>query len=398
MSLAIRKTSWHYRLHVFIRSAWGWKPSPTERWSLCPYFHTTLWGSLLTLLAVPFALLGWVCCKALRTIYKVGAKGGPLGFVSTLIDATPIGGWLDEAADGYDAAPIIESLRWLLVVLGLAAGFAGVVGLIVFFLGGGLWLIPRIPGAVWTALLYFGWGLFEFFGILGWALIGIGDGLVIAAQSVWGWLGDFVNWLGRVFTDGDLWLNIGIAALRIVAALVGTAGGAVLLMVVLASKPARAIYAWAEIRANGYMDAREKRKNAPPKSGMSIGVAVAETAKDIADDVCKPRHKPRREGPSLLETILLGLKAFVLLIAGFFLVIWVAIKSLYAREGYKMEIIDGQPVKRRVEILGPLGVFIKFLVSLKKGACPLLEFVEDGDLSDDDGEATDPPAGQPSVA
>ncbi len=76
MSLVISRQSWHYRLNVFVRRLWGWKAAPNERWSLCPYFHTVLWGSLLSLIAFIPAFIGWLFAKYGRKAYKAGKSGG----------------------------------------------------------------------------------------------------------------------------------------------------------------------------------------------------------------------------------------------------------------------------------------------------------------------------------
>ena len=115
MSLVISRQSWHYRLHSFIRKMWGWKPSPLERWSLCPYFWTIVLGTLVSLLAIFPAILGWAIVRLARKAYKTGSKGGLFSRWTKLCDVTIVGRILDRSAVAFTDAFIPAGISHLVL-------------------------------------------------------------------------------------------------------------------------------------------------------------------------------------------------------------------------------------------------------------------------------------------
>jgi len=397
MSLAIHKNSWHYRLHTTIRSAWGWEPSPNNQWSLCAYFHTTFWGSLLTVLVMPLVILGWICLKSLRTAYKLGSKTKALGFVPWIIDKTFLGKELDLAARRYESSPILTSIVWLAYTVFCILSIALSIGLVAFVAFGGLKLIPHIPEYLAIALTYIGYVWFEAMGGIGWFLIEIGRDLVAAAVAIWGWIASAAQWIFGTATSGGFWLKAGKVVGATLIMTVFSCGSVLLFMMALTCRPMKAFYNWCDIKANGYMEARAKREwlrtmvplKVISKEELAERIRKHRIDRDNYDYLSAglPREKaPKEPNPfiekwmDMLEAAGLGIKTLILFFIGLLFVAIDTVSALYSREGTKVVVVDGEEFTQKVDILGPLGILWKFLVGLKKGACPILEFVDEGDL------------------
>lgn len=390
MSLVIRRNSWHYRLHVFIRKLWGWPPSPFEHWSLCPYFHTNLWGTALTALTIIPAILGWLIAKILRKAYKIGANGRGLGWFNSLCDGTPLGGVLDKAPEHFKDSFMLSGIFWLAFSIIHVAMIGAALFVVGFLLMGGWKILPLIPGAIWTGILYVGWAIFhvfEFFGsILHWT----------AESSVWLW-----HWFGinipmafhavvDFLTSASTWMPIlrflGKAAISIAA----LASVGLFFFVVANLGFVQRFFAWVEMTANGYAEARKKREAERRRLEAEEEAKLAEQDRLMLEEmrrkmqegtyVSPPPSKRAKKFSERASAILDGITWLARLLLVVPVVIWTVISAvwswtaaLYSKEVYK----DGV----WKEEVGPIGVLVKGLWAMKKGVCPMLQFVDESDLS-----------------
>jgi len=389
MSLAISKTSWHYRLHLKVRKAWGWKPSPKERWSLCPYFHATVWGTLLTVGVFPIAVIGWLFCKFVRNTYKYSSKVPVLNFIPKAIDNTQFVSAIDDAPDDFDEAPVLAGLMWafFLLVSSLIVAVVAFLSYLIAAYGIGFvfGLIPQIPGALWATLLFVGDIAFWIMAFIGYCLTGLAAVISDVAYVSWHWIAGIFSSIVEHFSSAENWISFGKIAVMLIGGIAGVWAIAALGIFAASSKKAIEIYEWFSIKANGYMEARDQRQREArekEKKDRLEKEAAIQSCIDALDEMDKPKPKkvkehtykkpPKPLGQSVRES---SEKVFT------------AIKSLYAKEINIEYTSDkyGRSVRTSTKVLGPIGVVAMFLWSLKKGVCPLLDFVE----NDEDDETSE---------
>lgn len=381
MALAISKNSWHYRLHVIVRAAWGKKPSPNERWSLCPYFHTTLWGSLITFLVIPLVLLGWLCCKSLRIAYKVSNKHRWLSFFADFVDTSPLGSQLDKAAENYKNAPIPESLKWLYIAFAALVLVVAVGSLIALLTVGGFKLVELLPLIlqwVWTGLLYTGAFLFEVMGFIGGVLIWSGECIAAAATFLFGLAVSAFKWVFAIVSSERFWSDTIYVLGWYLSAILGSIALAVSSLLLLNSKWARRFYGRYQISANGYMEARKARADALAK-------ALEESLTGTETSPFAP-YRQRKVQPEAVADVIVAIILFIPMLtmktARFSIR---SLKSLYSKEVTQFKVVNGQKIKTQVKVLGPIGVIWKFLVGFKKGICPIIEFIDENPQTNPEG-------------
>lgn len=383
MSLAISKTSWHYKLHLKVRRSWGWKPSPKERWSLCPYFHTTVWGTLLTVGVFPIALIGWLFCKFVRNTYKYSSKIPVLNFIPKIIDNSKFVGLIDDAPDEFDDAPMLAGIIWAFFFLVSSLVTCTIAFLLYFIAAYGFGfvfgLIPQIPGAIWTSILFIGEGVFWVFASIGLGLTGLAGIISDIIYISWDWVSGIFSSFVKHFSSAENLIGAGKILGVIIGSLAALWAVAALGIFAATSKKAVLIYLWFSIKANGYMEARDKRqakidaedkaRRDKAKKEQELQSCIDEL--DEMDKVKKTKEHVYRKplGKSIKES---SEKIFL------------AIKSLYAKEINVEYTSDryGRSVKTSTKILGPIGIVLMFIWSLKKGLCPLLDFVEDEENSE----------------
>lgn len=158
---------------------------------------------------------------------------------------------------------------------------------------------------------------------------------------------------------------------------------------------------WVEMKANGYAEARKRREEERERLDAELRVKQAETERLAREEQLRrmkegtwtappPPPPPFKERCNKkIEAILDGIIWFFRILLAALAVVWVVattvwrwITALYSRDVYK----DGQ----WREELGPIGVLVKGFWAMKKGACPMLQFVDDADIT-----TTPPPPPKP---
>ena len=399
MSLVVTRQSWHYRLHVFVRNLWGWTPSPTERWSLCPYFWTIVLGTFFSLLTILFAVLGWVIVRLARKAYKSGSKGGLFSFWTRLCDATIIGRILDESASSFKNAFIPAGLMHLLmlsVVIGCLVGF----GFIVYFVFHVLIMgVGQAPHLISAGVMRAGYLLFYTFALVGYVVVNIALNLQSAAIWLWAHIVEAAIWLWNgacsvsvstwtKLTAASTWISLGKWLLTILSGIILSLLGLVIISIVAAYTIFNdKFWSWAEMKANGYAEARRVRLEKFEAEQQAI--ECSKSWEDRAQEAISKYEKTKRRSERL--------DSFLKCIGDFFKTLWKVIvfvpvtialafwaillavlifcRNLYAKPVYDM-------YGRQSKQLGPLGFLVTMLFAFKKRACPLIEFADASDLKD----------------
>lgn len=178
----ISTDSWHYNYYCWIRKLYlGQKDKPKVT-SICPYFHTMLWGSLFAIVASPFLIVATVGLRALRFVLKF--NNPVIDWIDT---KTPVGMVAKDGRKAIHDAPVIGGFVTavaLMVVLTMLLGALAAVGC--FFL-----FIPEICSSIGDFIvllglgaLYVGWAIFWLLGHVAWCLEGAGYGIKYAAIAV----------------------------------------------------------------------------------------------------------------------------------------------------------------------------------------------------------------------
>jgi hypothetical protein len=325
--LAIRTDSWHYRYFMFLRSVWGCDGAPQMR-SLCPYFQSILWLSVITIALSPFMILGWVMLKFERILYKSLVNLGFHGVVDWL-DDTFLGRAFHGAQEEVQEAPAPVTLITLfssIIVFGLALGALGVLlyGAVL-----GLLNIGQAPGlfmevlyAIWDGINRVGWAVFNMFGLVGYAMS------YIAYAFTW------------LFTNKPLWAAIGYWTAVVLVVGWGCTMLGLLVYGLSLTRPGKYICGIVMMKLNGYGEAREKAK--ARREEAKLKAEIEQDKMDLA-----PAEPP---APGRLERFCS----------------WV--KRLFGE--------DIQVGKRVGTALTGLGVVWEFIKAVKRRACPIIDFVQ----------------------
>jgi hypothetical protein len=230
--LVINADTWHFQYFKFIRRQWGLSP-PRPQTSLCPYCQTMFWGSVALAGFGIFIFAGWLEVRLFRFLYKKMPNRMKLWFERPAVV-------LDKSSSRWENNFAVTALTVAFVSL-VSAAILCVFGWIVFWAGWkGFFIIPEIPGALWTAALYIGWAMFYACAGVGWFMDHT-------------WYG--ISWF---FTNGGLWTTTGLWV-------AGLAGGAVVLAglgfgvyTFLSSNLMKGWVDWALDTVNGFKTAREQ--------------------------------------------------------------------------------------------------------------------------------------------
>ncbi len=176
--LVVCKDTIHYKYWTNLREWWGF--GIPERTSLCPYCQFMLWFTLLRILMFPFAILGWI---GLRKPISM-CVGGKRSF-------------LPYPGDPKDYPPFIANMVGTSAVL--------LVALVLFAVGALCGVITvnlsDIAGALGAAAKG-----------VGWAVVYVGWAVVYAAAHIW-YAGDValegIRWF---FTNENIWIPVGSVA------------------------------------------------------------------------------------------------------------------------------------------------------------------------------------------
>jgi len=394
---SVSKSSWHYRLHSIIRRMWGNPVRNGETRSLCPYFHITFWGTILTAICLPLVFMGWAYCKSWRLAYKSCYNKKALRGLTEFFDAIPFSKTLDNAVGEFEKAPVKAGLEWFARLVFFVAVVVLACLIISFFFFGGLKLIPEIPGLIVDLVYLIGQGIFWIFFGIGWTIMAAWEGIGMILVFAWGLVVDVYNWFVPIFTSKGNWAFIGKWAGY--AAIVLSSAWAICATVLflISWKRTARIRAWFIIRANGYMQAREDRAKRLEQEMKDAKIAAEIAAKllekeralqgiiDELDKLPVEPWNPRVKFKTRVENVINAIFDTVGDIASD---TKDATKALYAKEVRKVhKDEEGNTTSiEKIKVLGPVGVLVAFLWSIKKGVCPVLEFVDEDDLKDDSEE------------
>lgn len=349
-NLAIDINSFHYRYYMFIRYMWGCKEDDNpQRTSLCPYCQTMFWGSILIVVFSWALVLGWICMKLGRIVCKL--QNPWTDAVIKYVDKKT------EWMKALDSGPtdFVESPMWTAIafcLMGVAMIFVVVavvvtVGAAFGIVGLGLWNIVDIGVAI---LDFVAWFFSE----------------LLFMGMYWIGFGCYHTYLGAIwlFTNGEFWYNVLCWIGTAVAWILGLGIISVILCLLcigLSKIPFfRRFGKFLANRLNGYNEAQEQRKarayeaikRQPPwKCGHCDIDNLSENLR--CQECGKERPKP--------------MNPILYLLVIFYPVVWVIGKGV---------VVKDKIGSREINILGPLGILWSYAVAIKKGVCPIVEFVD----------------------
>ena len=366
--LAINTDGTLFAYYRFIRGLYGAKTPTDQQTSLCPFFHTLLWGSLFCVAFSPFILFGWIGMKLTGSLFKL--KGDRVDRLFGWLDnKTRLPGAMERAPDAFAESPILIGLTFAVgLVIALASTAAGLTCL-AMGLWYGVWYFDDILawcGHASTSLFWaFGWYMF-------WLSHVLGAGLYWAQY-----------WIVWFFTNGPMWSFIGYWTAWIVGSVlvVGSACMIVVYTAMLALRSRLAKWAGRFLlgKFNGLKEAAEARRRrlAKMKEEDEIKAAGRKGVGEWTCPYCDYANQGRlrcmncdKERPAIEQ------KPSVL--AVLFCSTLEAIFGLFAGAWGQVTKFGGSSVR----VLGGVGVIWEYLKAVKDGVCPMIEFTTHRTLQD----------------
>lgn len=299
VSLSISKDSWHYKYYCKIRKFWG-MGEPPIRTSLCPYFQTIFWFSILVVVTFPLIILGYCITKTASFLFSDDSLNENL-----------------QEKTGITTLGAFAFLAFSLLIGG------GCLWLIYKF----IFLIPTILGFMVGLFLYMGFGIYNAFGLIGFAIEGT------------------ASWLLSTVTSKVVWSYIGFYGVIVIGSLVGVA----LIGIAI-------FYIIDKLKIENRLTAEEY------KEYLATQKRLREEEEQRAARLKEEREAKRANRPP----------SFVFpkkVISVLFNTTKTCVQSLFHKE---VE-IDGKTKK----ILGPIAVFWLYLKSLKNKACPIVSVIDE---------------------
>lgn len=324
MSLGIKKSAWHFKYYTTLKRLWG-MDLEQECKSVCPYAHVLFWCSILTLVFSPFILIGWLCLKASRLLYKTLNASNTGAKIIDYVDGHFEGGEkIEDMSEMAKKSPVLATAAIGIVYAVFILMALTILGTLVFGFGWLIWSIPKIPAAIWFLIIHFFNIVFNICAFIGLIMHYTGIGLSIAAV----WLATHIGAIG-------FWFSYIIAILVVITIIV------YILIKVLESKQLQGFRDWLTFKYNGFQEARKIAKKRRE---------VEKTAREPDEGVYKPKK----------TTI--------------WSKIWKFLGSFFSE---KVKTLD----KREINVLGVFAIIWLFLKSIKQGICPMVEFINDEQIS-----------------
>lgn len=351
-NLAFDVNSLHFRYYKFIRGMWGIAGVP-ERTSLCPYCQTMFWGSIFLVVFSWAIVLGWVCMKIGRMICKL--QSPYIDAVVRVLDKkTEWMAALNEGPQEFAKSPMSTGIYFcavagvvlvgVLSALILVVGFLGIIGL-------GLWNIVDIGTAIFYGIA---WIFTQMFMGLYW--------VGFACDKAY----NVIVWF---FTNGPFWyavlswtiylgawvLGIGITSISL--CLIGIAISKLSFMRTFGNYLTNKFNGFTEAQEQRRIRAREALKKQPPWKCDWCGYNKnpAEKGRCGECDASKPKSASK----------------------WFWLFIWVE-PILWVVEKMGSTVLKIR--NREIDVIGPLGIVWSYILAVKKGVCPIVEFVDSAQL------------------
>ncbi len=372
MSIAVSKSSWHYKLFLTIRSLWGVEKRPPTQWSLCPYFHTLLWGSLGTVIAMPFAVLGLLFLKIFRKAYKWSDRIFIFRWFASICDKTNFSN-LIEVITPKEKINLLNGLMSLGIFGFLATMLAGVVVLFNFIfikdISGTIGVLKDVVNFIMWLPLIIGYILFNVFWFIGFLFNESINCIIIAANWTW------IHLINGVLLNVYIWAAIGKWVLFLFIISAACLSIFLLIRKFLETKIGSLLISFLEITANGFAESRARRKiksekienERQRKKNEKLKKQLENLKKKLGDE--NLGYYDLKEYKKENTIIYKSLDA----IAKFGGNTINAIIGLYSKKAY----INDKPV----EVLGPIGMAVEFFKGKKESFCPVLSFANENDIS-----------------
>ena len=352
--LVIDPNTWHYKYFIAIRRFWGFSEEP-QRLSLCPYVQTMIWASVIAILCSPFILLGWVLLKVYRSTYKTADKAHVHSVVNAF-ERTKAADAIETASvDGLNKSFGGTTIATTFVSTVLFAGLCFLVFCLYYLvfnfieIMSTIWLgVTKGGGFLWHALELLWIVLVYIFAIFFYMMHYIGLGLVKTYEGL--------AWL---VTNINAW---GPWALGILAGITLSVAVSMGLWKIFTSKAFKSVASRLYFKLNGFHEAREsyvKRQEDRKKN------PEAKTQRKSTDCVFYTMSTVGRSSKSVWS-IVSAVLSFI----------WgqiVKVKDINLSVKVKNE--DNEYC-----VLGPLGALWNFLCALKKGVCPVVNFISKENL------------------
>ena len=334
--LLVTRDSWHYRYSCFVRSLWG-LPEPSERTSLCPYFQTMFWLSVVSLACFPLAAAGWFAIKGLRAFYSVAHQRGNESVVG-FMEASGLADTAEKFGKGIEKSPLGQTV------------FAGLVTLLVLscvtlMLGSGCLLLSllfinfaSIPGRISTAMDFA--ASFIFISI---CYAGYGTFCAMA------FIGAFLHWF---FTAGEFWTAM--LYVLVFAVGLGTIAFAAVYGIFrfLETERGKMLTDWFAFKVNGFESARKDVKSCDEHRKWPKGSLDAYIYR-----------------PSLKRRFFASLDGFLDMTLGE-AASWLG-KKYEAFFSKDIEVGDSKK-----KSLSALGITREYIRAAKQGICPIIDIVD----------------------
>lgn len=348
--LVVDKNSWHYAYYCFIRRAWGFQTAP-ERTSLCPYFQTIFWFSLVALVLSPILLLGWFVLKSLRTFYKVLAAAhldGTVDFIDRYLGAA-----LEDSGKKMERSPFITA--FLTIFFFLSALF--LIGAALCFAAFAIyWIVvslPDWPAAIWLAIKWVGSAIVAVFSFFFWAYSLIGAALYWTgwgAEWCWGWLAANVDLLLTIGTyllyglgAGCLSIPVGYFGFKLAGKFSGVIG----------------------FKVNGFVQAHKESQIRRLKTvDGNAGLTDEQLEERLQDEKKATRQR-------WANVVFWMFSPLIVILYG---IHWCCQRAVAKKE----KIADGVGGGFKA-ILTPFGVLWHFAWAIKNRACPIIDFENPND-------------------
>ncbi|KKM67721.1 hypothetical protein LCGC14_1468220 [marine sediment metagenome] len=335
--LGIKTNSWHYRYYENLKKCWGLEKTSREG-SICKYSRFVGIFSLLTLMALPLIIVGWLMLKFSRFAYKIMDK---LPITTRVIDYLDrkinYGSFLEARVDDMETSPLLNcslfGLLWIFIlvvlVMLLVIGSLGICGFIS--------VLPKIPIVIAVSILLIGWAFFQIFAVFGYALKLLIIGLCIGLKYV------------AIYIPTGSWL---IAKILLVIVILAALSLPIVYLIhkFFTSPKTYKIRQWFLFKFNGFQEARVKAE-------ARAVVKKAERRKREYDNYGKP---------SLMDKFKDWFRR--------------AIGSFFSEKSVNAT-IRGKEVG--VKVMGGLSLLKNTLTAMYHGVCPMIEFIDEDDITED---------------
>jgi len=356
--LIILHESLHYRYYQWLLKMWSIK-KPAARMSFCKYWQTMFWYTVFFIISIPFIFMGWVILKSYRILYKMFL---PFDKVIDWLDNSKIGKVFDiqfeRIEEGKQTPVFLETSVFFILVTFLSGMLLLGVFLAIKYGIENLYLIPEflwdvicfIGTGIWYVVFYIGWGIFHVCSFIGFGLVNIWHALNFTVKHIWIFLKNptvwevLFNFILYVASAGLIMFAVGFAIWKLTQ-----------------TKTYKNLIKYFEFKLNGYAEAKKK-------------------AKERREQVEKHKTEENQVEEKPVKRSFPAITFIKKYIRKTFDIIFNEIKKVYRTcasavgKVFHSSFTIGNVTTR---VLGPVGVIWTYIVSIKRGVCPVLEFLDE---------------------